>query len=110
MTQCFRLQSGLRAATCDISALNYSRDVVIGQVRFLYDDGPIVEAHFFHDSWGAKLTDFEGRSEDHCEYAEDFAEEYAIEIGRHLDFRLDVPHVIATQQDVEREAARCWAT
>ena len=115
-TQCFRIQSGARSATCDISVLNddtlYGPGIVAGKVRFLYDDGAIVTANLlcekrFHSTM---LTEFEGADEETCEYAELLSDEYAIEIGRRLDFGRDVPHVIMTQEDVEREAARCWAT
>jgi len=116
MKQCFRIQSGARSATCDISALNddtlYGPGVIAGKVRFLYDDGAIVVANFLCENRfrSAVLTDFEGADEEACEYAESFAEEYSIEISRRLDFRQNVPHVIATQDDVERATARCWAT
>jgi hypothetical protein len=118
-TQCFRIKSGARSATCDISGLSddtlYGLGVIAGPVRILFDgdtldsDGVIVTANYFDDDIQQSLVDFEGPSEDHCGYAEDFAEEYAIEISRRLVRRENGPHIIATQQDVERAADACWA-
>lgn len=116
MIQCFRLMSGSRSATCDISQLSddtlHGPGFVAGKVCILYDGpsdfgGTIVTANFLHDTHfhSTVLEDFEGESEDHCEYAALFAEEYAIEIARRLE-RSQAPHVIATQADVERYGDR----
>lgn len=117
-TQCFRLQSGARSATCDISALSddtlYGPGVIAGKVRILYDgqtptsDGTIVTANFYTNNMQFSLVDFEGESEEHCAYAEMLADLYAIEINRRLE-RRSAPHVIATQADVEQAADACWA-
>ena len=113
MTQCFRYGSS-RAATIDISELSddtlHGPGVIAGKVRILYpDSGAIVTANYFDDDFQQSLVDFEGDDKQACEYAESCAGELEKEIAAHLDSCDRTPHVIATWQDVEDEADRCWA-
>ena len=111
ITRCFRLMSGARSATADLSGLDVSTlfgaSMVVGQVRILFDDGALVTANWVDDVFPA-LVDFEGEEESFVEYAEMMAEDYAVEIARRLE-RPEAPHVIATQNDVEHAADLCWA-
>jgi hypothetical protein len=83
-----------------------------GKVKFVYSEGFEVTANWAGDEGRTtgKLVDFEGADAAACEATELQADDFAKAISAVLYVpRHETPHVIATKDDVEREARNCCA-
>jgi hypothetical protein len=94
----------LHGVALDVSDLSAQGTRWVGKITIRFRDVEhVVTANFS----GEALADFEGEDVAACEGAELYADDFATAIAEH--FAVEPTHVIATQADVERYAAECWA-